>query len=193
MPCRGRMGGCCAGRGAPVSKETIPEALGRAPHWPGHTSAPAEPKRRDSGWRWKCIGKSVPYALALPVGHVMGQSSPYTPRREEPLLKLLWKGTTEKQSVLSRKQMTCRRWTASVPWAHICNSSSKPARLCQGLCLQRVAWICSAAHSKLSHLETTTIPTETSWPPHRRCLGSPDPSRQGHVTCFYCARSKPSC
>lgn len=49
MPCRGRVGGCCAGWSALANKGTTPGALGRLLHWLRPTSDPAEPEARGSG------------------------------------------------------------------------------------------------------------------------------------------------
>ena len=58
------------GVAVPAGKGNPPGGLGRARHWPGRTSAPAEPKARGSGWKqethghWQAV--SVLYDLASP-------------------------------------------------------------------------------------------------------------------------------
>ena len=129
---------------------------------------------RDSGWKRKCTGicKSVPYVLALPLGHMTGQLGEVTAHscclthlEGKNLLQNYSGRKPQRKNPFSQVNKQCAGGGMHRCLWHRCDSSSKHACLCQGLCPQRVAWICSPAHSNHSHLKMTTIPTQTSWPP----------------------------
>lgn len=139
MPCWGRTEGCCADWNVQESKGTTPGDLGRALHWPGCTSAPAEPKARGSGWKQgntRALASNF-CPLRPSFSHLDTRSDAWessqlvihscclnTSGRAELPSEILGKKTRQRICSFKETDFLCRRWNTCMPGAHVCNSST---------------------------------------------------------------------